>query len=327
MLLITGGAGFLGSNLAATLERDSRDKIVICDYINIQKEKNLKKRNSRKIVHPKNLLHFLNKHKKEIDTILHLGAISSTTEENINLVAENNINLPIKIWDWCGKNNKRLIYASSAATYGNGSKGFDDDNSLRKISALVPLNLYGLSKHIFDLLVVSYLSKKNPKPRQWVGLKFFNVYGPNEYHKGSMKSVIAQIFPKAKIGKSIKLFKSHHPKYKHGFQKRDFIWVEDCVNIIIWFLNNKNINGIFNVGTGKARTFIDLVKNIFKNMDSKSQIKYIDTPKNIRKNYQYFTEAKVNKLRKAGYRKKFTTLEKGISLYIKDYLNSSNPFR
>jgi len=327
MLLITGGAGFLGSNLAAVLEKNNRNKIVICDYVNIQKRRNLEQRSSCRIVHPKNLLRFLNKHKKEIEVIFHLGAISSTTEKNINLVAENNINLPIKIWDWCSENKKRLIYASSAATYGDGGKGFDDDNSLKKISALMPLNLYGLSKHIFDLLVISYLSKKKPKPRQWVGLKFFNVYGPNEYHKGSMKSVIAQIFPEAKIGKTIKLFKSHNPKYKHGFQKRDFIWVEDCVDIIVWFLNNKHINGIFNAGTGRARTFIDLVKNIFKNINSKSRIKYIDTPKNIRKNYQYFTEAKVNRLRKAGYRKKFTTLEKGISVYIKNYLDSPNPFR
>ena len=289
--------------------------------------KNLQKRKSCKIIHPKNLLRFLNKHKKEIKVIFHLGAISSTTEKNVNLIAENNINLPIKIWEWCSKNQKRLIYASSAATYGNGNKGFDDDNSLKKISTLLPLNLYGLSKHIFDLLVISYLSKKKPKPLQWIGLKFFNVYGPNEYHKGSMKSVIAQIFPRAKAGKTIKLFKSHNPRYKDGFQKRDFIWVEDCVDIIIWFLNNRNINGIFNAGTGEAGTFVDLVRNIFKNMESKSKIKYVDTPKSIRKNYQYFTKAKVNNLRKAGYKKKFTTMEKGISAYIKNYLDSPNPFR
>ena len=214
------------------------------------------------------------------------------------------------------KNNKRLIYASSAATYGNGYNGFDDSEDDKYLSKQIPLNLYGWSKHIFD----RHIFKKKKQPQQIVGLKFFNVYGPNEIHKGKMRSIALKIHQTITKGMDVNLFKSHNKDYKNGEQLRDFIYVKDVVSIIEWFLENKKINGLFNVGTGIPRTFNDVAKAVFLNSNKKEKIKYIDTPIQIRRQYQYFTKANVQKLRKSGYVKKFFSLEDGIKDYIVKYL-------
>jgi ADP-L-glycero-D-manno-heptose 6-epimerase len=318
MYLITGGAGFIGSNIAKGLEEAGEKDIVIVDRLGQNdKWKNIAKRELRDIVPPEDLLYFLETHQNKIKAIIHMGAISTTTEKNVDKIIENNFDLSVSLWDWATENKVRFIYASSAATYGDGSNGFKDFWTPEALSKLSPLNPYGWSKHLFDRRVARTIKELDQTPPQWVGLKFFNVYGPNEYHKGDQQSVALHLTEQIKKDGKANLFKSYRKDYKHGEQKRDFIWVGDCVDIILWFINNPKKSGIFNVGTGKARTFNDLAKTVFKILNKKERINYISMPSNLKKQYQYFTEADISSLRKIGYKKPFTSLDKGINTYLR----------
>ncbi len=221
----------------------------------------------------------------------------------------------------------RFIYASSAATYGDGGAGFDDDGSVAALARLRPLNAYGWSKHLFDRRVARIVEAGGPRPPQWAGLKFFNVYGPNEYHKGGMRSVAVQIFDNAAAGKPAVLFKSHHPDYEDGGQLRDFVWVGDCTEVMLWLFDNADVNGLFNLGSGRARSFADLAAAVFRALDKEPRIRYVDTPAEIRDRYQYFTEANTARLRGAGYHRRFTALEDGIGRYVRSYLTAADPYR
>ena len=317
MIIVTGGAGFIGSNLVYELNRRNENNIIICDKANSVLKKNyLKKAKYNKIVFPSNFFHFLEKNKKKINYIFHLGAISTTTSTNYSRLIKNNLEYSIKILEFCTKNKTGLIYASSASTYGNGSNGFKDNENYKYLSKLKPLNLYGKSKNLFDLYISE--KKKEELPVQWVGLKFFNVYGNNERHKKKKMSIISYLTPLIKRNRNIKLFKSHNKNFNDGEQKRDFIHVDDCVNVILWFYKNKKISGLFNVGTGNPRTFLDATRILFKELNKKEKINYINTPENVKKHYQYFTKANLNKLRKHGYKKKFKNIEDGIKLFVKE---------
>ncbi len=323
MIIVTGGAGFIGSNLVKLLSENSKTSICIVDWFTDQNKKNYSKRKSILKILPNKLNLFLKKKKKEISLIIHLGAITATTETNANLIIENNINLSYFLWDWCSQNNKRFIYASSAATYGIGDNGFDDNESDEYLSKLQPLNLYGWSKHVIDRLFIKNYKKR---PLQWVGLKFFNVYGPNEYHKGDMKSIVVKIFDKIMNNKQVHLFKSHKNTVLDGQQIRDFIYVKDVIKVINWFIENKNHNGIYNIGSGIERSFNDLASAVFKFSNKEKNISYIDTPLNIRDRYQYYTKANMNKIRKVGFSEKFFTLEEGIEDYIVNHLNKKDRY-
>lgn len=325
MIVVTGGAGFIGSNLVKFLSDDLKKEVCIVDWFEKKKESNYDKRKSILKVTPNTLKEFLKKNKSNIDIILHMGAITATTETDANLIIENNIKLSLFLWNWCSKNNKRFIYASSAATYGNGGNGFDDDQSLRSLNKLQPLNLYGWSKHIIDKLFVEQALKHN-NPPQWVGLKFFNVFGPNEYHKGSMKSIVVKIFDVLAKDESIKLFKSHNKNFADGGQLRDFVYVKDVVKVVGWFINEKEKNGIYNVGTGKARSFKDLALAVLKFSNKEQNISYIETPKEIRDKYQYFTEANISKLKNSGLPFNFYSLEQGIKDYILNHLSKDDRY-
>lgn len=319
MIIITGGAGFIGSNLINELSKTYKIKIVSVDHNNA-KNKNYFENSDVIKIKPLELNFFLSKFKKEIKIIVHLGAITSTTENDVQIIIENNLSLSIFLWRWSLKNKKRFIYASSAATYGDGKSGFNDIDSIEHLSKLLPLNLYGWSKHTFDKFIIKK-KKMGEEPIQCVGLKFFNVYGPNEFHKGEMRSLILKIFEKLKKKKKVFLFKSHNTLFKDGEQLRDFIYVKDVIQIINWFIDNPKVNGIFNVGTGNPRTFKDLANNVFLNCNIRENIKYTPTPEKIREQYQYFTKAETEKLKKTGYKKKFTSLEEGIKDYIRNYLS------
>jgi ADP-L-glycero-D-manno-heptose 6-epimerase len=328
MYVVTGGAGFIGSNIVAALEDRVCTDIVVCDRLrDSDKWRNIAKRNLADIIHPDNLFSFLEANKSKIEIIFHMGAISATTETDADKIVENNFKLSLCLWQWCTSNRVRLIYASSAATYGDGAHGFDDDMSHDFLAKLQPLNAYGWSKHLFDRRVRAYLTQSKQIPPQWVGLKFFNVYGPNEAHKGSQKSVVSQIFPQAEGGNPAHLFRSHHPKYKDGGQLRDFVWVGDCVDVMMWLMDNPQVSGLFNLGTGNARSFLDLASAVYRSLGKEPYIKYVDTPQQIRDKYQYFTEAKMDRLIAAGYGKPFTPLEEGVRLYVQDYLAAPDPFR
>ena len=328
MIVITGGAGFIGSNLAAALEARHADDIAICDMLGHgDKWRNIAKRELAAIVPIEGLFDFLDHHAKTIDTIFHMGAISTTTETDSDLLTRTNVTLPLDLWHWCAAHDARLIYASSAATYGDGQAGFDDEFSSAALARFHPLNGYGWSKHLFDRRVTSMITAGEPRPKQWVGLKFFNIYGPNEYHKGAQQSVPAQIYAKAKTDAPAILFKSHNPKYPDGGQLRDFVWVGDCTDVMLWLYDHPTVNGLFNLGTGQARSFADLAKAVFAALGKEPNIRYIDTPENIRAQYQYFTEAKMARLRAAGYSKPFTSLEAGVARYVKDFLHTPDPYR
>lgn len=326
MIIVTGGAGFIGSNLVAALDRRG-ERIAVCDRLGSdEKWRNLAKRDLETIIPPEQLFDFLNYYSGDIEIVFHMGAISSTTEKNADLIFENNFRLSRALWKWCEENSIRFIYASSAATYGDGSAGFNDDESIEGLANLRPLNLYGWSKHLFDRWVARQKYRGLPGPVQCVGLKFFNVYGPNEYHKGSMRSVAEQIFYFAEREEAFPLFKSHRPEYPDGGQMRDFIWVGDCIEVMLWLLDNPKINGLFNLGTGKARTFEEVAKAVYTSAGKEPKITYRDMPEELRDRYQYFTEAKMEKLRSAGYSKPFTALEEGIRKYVQYYLMKEDKY-
>jgi ADP-L-glycero-D-manno-heptose 6-epimerase len=328
MIILTGGAGFIGSNLLAALEERGEREIVVCDRLGeSEKWRNLAKRELAGFVAPDRLLPLLERRAGEIDTIFHMGAISATTERDADLIVETNFTLSIALWDWCVRHDARFIYASSAAAYGDGAAGFDDDHSPEALARLRPMNAYGWSKLLFDRRVARIVREGGRRPRQWAGLRFFNVYGPNEHHKGGMRSVALQIHERIAAGEPAVLFRSHNPKYPDGGQLRDFIWVGDCADAMTWLHDHPQVSGLFNLGTGKARSFADLAAATFAAHGKRPDIRYVDTPVEIRDRYQYFTEAKMDRLRAAGYAKPFTRLEDGVALYVKNFLSASDPYR
>jgi ADP-L-glycero-D-manno-heptose 6-epimerase len=327
MIVITGGAGFIGSCLAAHLEKAGLSPLIISDRLDTgAKWRNLAKRTLYDFLTPEQLFPFLDANEKEIEAIFHMGAISSTTETDADLILANNFRLSKDLFIWCAEKRKRLIYASSAATYGNGEHGFDDREDLGHLKKLMPLNPYGWSKHLFDQFIAETREEGRKFPSQCVGLKFFNVYGPNEYHKEGQRSVVHQVFGAAQADKSFSLFKSHNPKYADGGQLRDFVWVMDVVRVMEWLFNHPRVNGLYNIGSGKARSFLDLANTVYTASGKQPMISFRDTPEDIRAHYQYFTEGRMEKLRKVGYDKPFTPLEEGISSYVKDYLVKPDPY-
>ncbi len=327
MIVVTGGAGFIGSNLLAALERRGGADLVCVDRMGGgDKWRNVAKRELADIVAPDQVFDFLNANARAIDTIFHMGAISSTVETDVDRIVHENFHTSLTLWNWCARHGARFVYASSAATYGDGTTGFDDDASPAALAKLRPLNPYGWSKHVFDRRVARLVANKAERPAQHVGLKFFNVYGPNEYHKGGQRSVAHHLYPRAVAGEAARLFKSHNPAYPDGGQMRDFVWVGDCVSVMVWLLDHPQVNGLFNLGTGKARSFADLARALYAASGRNADIEYIDTPEAIRDKYQYFTEAKIARLREAGYALPMTSLEDGIGTYVRDHLATADPY-
>jgi ADP-L-glycero-D-manno-heptose 6-epimerase len=328
MILITGGAGFIGSYLVAALEERGFADLVVCDRLGQDdKWRNLGKRELAALIAPEALPDFLAAHPKGIDTIFHMGASSSTTEKDADFIIASNFTLSQKLWDWCAATGTRFIYASSAATYGDGDAGFDDDGSAAGLAKLQPLNAYGWSKHLFDRRIARLVERAMPCPPQWAGLKFFNVYGPNEYHKDGQKSVVAQVFPRAQAGEVFKLFRSHRDGIPHGGQKRDFVYVRDVVDEMLWLYDHPAVSGLFNAGTGAARSFHDLAAAVYRAVGREPMIDFIDTPLDIRNKYQYFTEARMERIRAAGFIQPATSLEDGVRDYVQSYLAAADPYR
>ena len=327
MFLVTGGAGFIGSNIVASLNEAGSTDIAVSDVLGRDdaKWRNLAKHQVADMVPPVELMPWLESRK--LDAVIHMGAISDTTATDGDLVMENNFRLSLRLLHWCTATRTPFIYASSAATYGNGSQGFDDDWSIDALRKLKPMNLYGWSKHLFDLAVVDRYLKKEKMPPHWVGLKFFNVYGPNEYHKTHMASVLAKVFDTARAGNPVRLFKSHREGIADGDQRRDFIYVDDAVSVLRWLLEATGINGIFNVGTGKAESFRDMIATMFKALRLPVNIEYIEMPETIRGQYQYFTEARIERLQRAGYNVGFMPLEAAVNQYVTGYLSRDDRYR
>jgi len=317
MIIVTGAAGFIGSGLISRLNQDGFNNIIaVDDFSKIEKAENLEGKTIQERVERSSLFTWIDDNPRDIEFIFHIGARTDTTEFDKEIFDELNVNFSKDIWKKCISYQIPLVYASSAATYGLGELGYDDNEAL--IPQLKPLNPYGDSKNDFDIWAL----EQDEKPFFWVGLKFFNVYGPNEYHKSRMASVIFHAFNQIKATEKMKLFRSHNPDYKDGEQMRDFIYVKDLIDVCIFFMHHRKNSGIYNLGSGKARTFKDLVTNTFLSMDKTPDISFVDTPADIRDKYQYFTEANMAKLRSIGYSKAFHTLEEGIDDYVKNYLSS-----
>ena len=326
MLLVTGGAGFIGSNLVAALNNAGRSDVAVCDVLGHDgKWRNLAKRQLADIVPPAELVDWLKG--RRLDAVIHLGAISDTTASDGDLVVETNFRLSMRLFDWCTANATPFIYASSAATYGDGAEGFSDDPSFAALKHLRPMNLYGWSKHLFDMAVAARAERHEKLPPQWVGLKFFNVFGPNEYHKGAMMSVLARRFDDIRAGRAVQLFKSHRDGIADGDQRRDFIYVDDVVRVMLWCLATPKVCGLFNVGTGNARSFRELMLSAYAALGTSPNIQYVDMPEAIRGSYQYFTQSDVRRLLQAGYNGGFTALEDAVDVYVKRYLDRADCFR
>jgi ADP-L-glycero-D-manno-heptose 6-epimerase len=327
MILVTGGAGFIGSNLHAALAAEGHE-VAICDWLGQEGDKwrNLLHHPPAAILRPESLDEFLAEDLK-ITSIVHLGAISETTARDGDLVWHSNVTLSQKLWNWCAQRRVRFIYASSAATYGDGAAGFDDDMSLPALRKLTPLNLYGWSKHAFDLWVARQVEEQAPAPPNWAGVKFFNVYGPNEYHKGKMISVVKVKHDELKAGSPVRLFKSDRPDLEDGAQMRDFIHVDDVVAALRFLLTVPQLSGIYNLGTGLARTYADLARAVCAANGQPERIEYIEMPEALRGQYQSFTQARMERLRGLGFNHQFVTLEEGVKDYIQNYLEKPDPYR
>ena len=326
MFLVTGGAGFIGSNVVASLNEAGSTDVAVSDWLGTDdKWRNLAKRQVADLVPPADLAAWLSGRK--LDGVIHMGAISDTTATDADAVMENNFRLSLRLLDWCTAHDTPFLYASSAATYGDGEQGFVDDWSPAALRLLKPLNLYGWSKHLFDQVVVDRHMKKRKLPPRWIGVKFFNVYGPNEYHKGHMMSVLAKVFEGAKAGQPVRLFKSHRDGIADGDQRRDFIYVDDAVAVLRWLLDSSSVNGIFNVGTGHAESFRDMIGGMFKAMGRAPNIEYVDMPESIRGQYQYFTQSSIENLRRAGYNAGFTPLEDAVRQYVTGYLDRTDRYK
>ena len=321
MIVVTGAVGFIGSCLTSLLnQRGKTDLILVDEFSNEEKNKNLAGKKFHKKIERSVFLEWFEDHADSIEFVYHIGARTDTTEFDESIFDELNVSYTQAIWKVCTKHRIGLVYASSAATYGLGEYGYIDDHQL--VNQLKPLNPYGKSKNDFD----QWALQQDEEPPFWCGLKFFNVYGPNEYHKGRMASVIFHAFNQIQSKDSMKLFQSHHPDFKDGEQKRDFIYVKDLIDVCIWMADRRPENGLYNLGSGRARTFLDLAHGTFDAMGKKADIRFIPTPEDIRDKYQYFTEADMGKLKVAGYEKSFTSLEEGIDDYVKNYLSEHNYF-
>jgi ADP-L-glycero-D-manno-heptose 6-epimerase len=327
MHLITGGAGFIGSNLVAELCARGAT-VVVSDWLGQDERwRNLAKHEIADLIAPEALMPWLAHSAKDLEAVVHLGAISRTTEPDVDLIVRHNVRASLDLLDWCTRHQKPFIYASSAASYGDGQAGFDDDGSPTALALLRPLNAYGWSKHVIDRRVARLRASGAALPPQCVGLKFFNVYGPNEYHKGSMQSVIAHNFQRARQGEAIRLFRSYDRRYGDGQQLRDFIYVRDCIDVMLWLLEQPRVSGLFNVGSGKARSWLDLATALFAACGREPMIEFIDMPSALIEKYQYYTEARMERLRLAGYSRAFTSLEKGVAEYVQRYLATGDPYR
>jgi ADP-L-glycero-D-manno-heptose 6-epimerase len=328
MIIVTGGAGFIGSNLVAALEARGEREIVIIDRLGSDdKWRNIAKRNLADIAPPERLPALIAAHRHDIGMIFHMGAISSTTERDADLILANNWRVTADLWEAASHYGLRMVYASSAATYGDGEQGFDDELSSEALSRLRPLNPYAWSKHLFDRRVARAVEHGERMPAQWAGLKFFNVFGPNEQHKGGQMSVVPQFHAQIAQTGAARLFRSHRPGYPDGGQLRDFVHVDDVVAVMLFLLDQPAVSGLFNVGSGRARSFLDIANAIFAALGREPRIDFVDMPEGLRDRYQYFTKARMDRLREAGYRREFTGLEEGVADYVLNYLTQSDPYR
>jgi ADP-L-glycero-D-manno-heptose 6-epimerase len=315
MIIVTGAAGFIGSCLVSRLNEEGfKDIVVVDDFSNDQKNKNLEGKIYSQKVHRDEFIHWLRENHKLTQFVFHIGARTDTTEFDVKIFDRLNLNYSKEVWNCCLEFGLPMVYASSAATYGAGEHGYNDDHEI--IPQLKPLNPYGASKNDFDIWAIQQVKK----PYFWAGLKFFNVYGPNEFHKGRMASVIFHTFNQVTNTGKVKLFRSHRDDYEDGKQLRDFVYVKDVTSVCMFLMLDRKHSGIYNLGTGQARAFLDLANATFDAMNKPSDIEFIDIPSDIRNTYQYFTEANMSKLREAGYDKPFHTLEEGVHDYVKHYL-------
>jgi len=325
--VVTGGAGFIGSNIAAALEARGDDVVVIDRLGTGDKWRNIAKLRLTGIVTPEETFQALDKMTVPVAAVIHMAAISSTQETDTDLIIENNFRLSCRLWQWCAHNQVPFIYASSAATYGDGLAGFRDSDEENYLAGLRPLNPYGWSKHLFDRWACNTRDRGAPTPSRWAGLKFFNVYGPNEFHKGNQRSVALQMFEQIKAGEHVKLFCSHRSDCADGEQKRDFLWVGDCVDTALWFADGPRPNGLFNVGSGVARSFNDLAKAVYATVNEQPVIEYISMPLELRAKYQYLTRSEAGKLPKIGFDRQPLSLEEGVRRYIDGFLSNADPYR
>ena len=328
LILVTGGAGFIGSNIIADLADDDDLEIAVCDRLReaaLGKWRNLAKHRIADFVPPEDLPAWLEGRGRQAEAVIHMGAVSSTTERDADKIVQVNFGLSRDLFVWCAANARRFIWASSAATYGTGADDFDDDPSPAALAALRPLNAYGWSKAMFDLFAIRR-AEEGRAPPQWAGLKFFNVYGPNEGHKGEMRSVACKIWPGIVQGKPIRLFKSYRHGVPDGAQKRDFVYVRDAARAVSWLFRTPDVNGLFNLGSGEARTFADLASAMSAAAGRRPEIDFIDMPLELRGQYQYYTRAPMDRLRAAGFTAPPTRLEDGLADYVK-FLTSADPHR
>ncbi|GBQ90971.1 ADP-L-glycero-D-manno-heptose-6-epimerase [Acetobacter nitrogenifigens DSM 23921 = NBRC 105050] len=325
MIIVTGGAGFIGSCLVAALAQRGLDVVVVDRLRDGGKWRNLRRHPPAKLVAPEDLDGFLSG-ARGVEAVFHLGAISATTARDGDLVWRTNVALSERLWTWCAQNRARFIYASSAATYGAADRPEQFSDAPETLPGLEPLNLYGWSKHVFDQHTLKRMKGSDAVPPQSVGLKFFNVYGPNEYHKGSMISVVKVKYDDVRAGGPARLFRSDRPDIADGEQKRDFIWVGDVVDVMLWLYDNPQVSGLFNCGTGIPRTYLDLAYAVCDAARAPRDVTFVDMPESLRGQYQSFTCADLSRLRAAGYDRPFTSLEDGVTRYVRDYLAGSDPY-